>query len=107
MPAELATIKDLEEAKSEIMQAIAKLNNALSPEPIKEYLKVSEVLELFDISPNTLTKWRVELGLPSSRIGGQIYYSISDIRRFFDQNKVSTQSFTPDGKIINAQDGKI
>lgn len=107
MPFELATIEDLEEAKAEIMQAILTLNNSLSPEPIKEYLKVSEVLEMFNISTNTLTKWRVELGLPYSKIGGQIYYAFSDIRRFFAEHRISTQSFTTDGKVIHIGDGKI
>ena len=92
---DLATKKDLVAVKSEIIDALQKLLGIHEEKPKKEFLKGSEVKSMFDISENTLVKWRCVLGLPYSRIAGRLYYSISDIRKFIGERKISTQNFAP------------
>jgi len=94
---DLVTKEDLVAVKSEIIDALQKLLGIHEEKPKKEFLKGSEVKTMFGISENTLVKWRCILGLPYSRIGGQLYYSISDIRKFIDERKISTQNFALKG----------
>jgi len=50
----------------------------------RTWLKSAEVRRLLGISPGTLQNLRVNGSLPFRKIGGTIYYKLSDIHRLME-----------------------
>lgn len=48
----------------------------------------ADVKQLFNISDKTITNWKNEGILNPSKIGGSIYYELSDIKQTIQQNKI-------------------
>ena len=57
-------------------------------DPKKIVLDHFEFLELFKISRRTSQHWRAHFKIPHSRIGGRIYFQLSDIRKLLEAQKV-------------------
>ncbi len=57
-------------------------------DPKKIVLDHFEFLELFKISRRTSQHWRAQLKIQHSRIGGRIYFQLSDIRKLLEAQKV-------------------
>ncbi len=90
MPAEILTTDDLREFKIELikefknmLQQVHTVDNFQQ----RKFLKSSEVLELLDISPNTLYQLRVNRQLPFTKIGGTIFFDWVDIEAMMTKNK--------------------
>lgn len=53
-----------------------------------EYLSKRQVMELYDISNNTLMDVWVSNGLEIFRVSGKIYFSRKKINQFIEQHKI-------------------
>lgn len=56
---------------------------------MKRYMTVDEMTAYFDISPQTLAKWR-ELGLMCIEVGRRIYFDEKDVAQFLEAYKKSS-----------------
>lgn len=86
MSVEILTKDDLLQFKSELLDEIKKIlstNDGLE----KKWLKATEVRQLLDISPNTLTQMRINGQLGFSKVGGIYYYSKFDIEKMLQLHK--------------------
>lgn len=82
------TRQDLEDFKQELFTELRRRSFRPSKEkPPKEWLKSYEVRRLLGISANTLQTLRLNGTLPSSRIGGFIFYAYEDIRKLMESTK--------------------
>lgn len=90
---DLITKQDLEELKADMVSQIEQVLGQCScrggNKP--EYIKGSELKQMFNISENTLVSWRAQGGLPYSKVGGVCYYLLSDIYSFMENRRVATQ----------------
>ena len=55
---------------------------------MKDYMTIEEMTEYFDISPQTLAKWR-ESGLMYIEVNRRIYFDKKDIAEFLETCKKS------------------
>lgn len=79
MPAQIVTTDDLTKLKEDLIREMRAL---LRVGPIKKeskWLKSSEVKEILNISPNTLTAFRKNGSLPFTKVGGTFYYDKDEI----------------------------
>ena len=83
---ELATLNDLQQMKSEIIEELKKLFENKIPKQ-KKWVKSKEARELLKCSPGTLQNLRQTRQIEFTRIGGTIYYNIDSIIRRLEQNK--------------------
>lgn len=82
------TRQDLDDFKQELFAELRR--RSFSPpkeERPKEWLKSYEVRRLLGISANTLQTLRLNGTLPSSRVGGLIFYAYEDIRKLMESTK--------------------
>lgn len=89
MAANIITTDDLMEFKLELLDEIKLLLSKQSDTSQKRYIKSVEVMKLLQISPGTLQNLRINRTLPFTKIGGIIYYDLSDIHELMKVNKVS------------------
>jgi len=89
MAANIITTDDLMEFKLELLDEIKLLLSKQSGTSQKRYIKSVEVMKLLQISPGTLQNLRINRTLPFTKIGGIIYYDLSDIHDLMKINKVS------------------
>lgn len=54
-----------------------------------EYLSKQQVMELYDVSNNTLMQWTAAEGLPMFKVGGKIYFSRKKINNFIEKHQVN------------------
>ena len=85
MSVQIITTDDLREFKTELLDEIRNIINPQKSLTQKKWLKSSEVRRLLNISPGTLQTLRVNGTLPYNKIGGTIYYSITDIEKVLSQ----------------------
>jgi hypothetical protein len=80
MEVELITKKDLQELRVQLLADIKDLFATGSRvNVVKPWLKNSEVLDLLDMSANTLQRLRIAGKLRSTKVGGVHYYRYTDI----------------------------
>lgn len=89
MAANIITTDDLMEFKLELLDEIKLLLSQQSGTSQKRYIKSVEVMKLLQISPGTLQNLRINRTLPFTKIGGIIYYDLSDIHDLMRVNKVA------------------
>ena len=89
MAANIITTDDLMKFKLELLDEIKLLLSKQSDTSQKRYIKSVEVMKLLQISPGTLQNLRINRTLPFTKIGGIIYYDLSDIHELMKVNKVS------------------
>ena len=84
MNIELLTRKDLEDLKSQILDALNKQNlNSL-----ERWLRAKEAMEILGISSSKLQKMRINGQISFTTFGGIYYYDRQDINTMMDQNRV-------------------
>lgn len=81
---ELVTKADLQQMKSEILQALQEEHAQSSMS--KKWLKGKEVMEMLGISASGLQNFRINGVLPYSKLSGIIYYRQSDIEKILQDN---------------------
>ena len=80
--------------KAELEEAILKLRSELIGEfgfgngTPAIWLKSDEVMKILKCSKTTLRLLRNEGKLPASKIGGRFYYSLADIEKLFEENRM-------------------
>ena len=84
MNIELLTRKDLEDLKSQILDALNKQNvNSL-----ERWLRAKEAMEILGISSSKLQKMRINGQISFTTFGGIYYYDRQDINKMMDENRV-------------------
>ncbi|KAA8474176.1 helix-turn-helix protein [Arcticibacter tournemirensis] len=85
---EFITREDLESFKQELFAELRRPSfRPPKQEQQKEWLKSYEVRKLLGISANTLKSLRDNGTLPSTKVGGLIYYAYEDIRKLMEPKK--------------------
>lgn len=88
MPVEIITKEDLRSFKRELLSELKEL---IKENPVEQpqWIKSPQVRKLLSISPGTLQNLRVNGTLPYTKIGGVVYYSMSDIEKVLQSKKVN------------------
>ncbi len=86
MPTQILTIDDLREFKTELLTEIRNIFNQQQSPASKQWLKSSEVRRMLHISSGTLQTLRINGTLPFTKIGGTMYYKLSDIEALLAHN---------------------
>ncbi|MCK0135300.1 helix-turn-helix domain-containing protein [Arenibacter sp. S6351L] len=90
MAATIITTEDLLEFKLELLQEIKELiNESRTRVRTKEWLKSTQVMEMLNISPGTLQKFRSNGTLSYTKIGGLIFYEAGQIEKMLSDNLVT------------------
>lgn len=88
---QLLTVGDLEDFKEAILLEFKSLLKQHGGEPGKKWIKSAEVKKLLNISHNYLQQLRDTGALPFIRIGGAMYYEMSDIQKMMNAHKVKNE----------------
>ncbi len=86
MPAQILTIEDLREFKTELLNEIRNIFDQQQSPIQKKWLKSPEVRRMLNISPGTLQTLRINGTLSFTKVGGTMYYNLSDIEALLSQN---------------------
>ena len=87
MPQVIITLQDLQEFRLQLLNDLkGLLANQTETNPGKEWLRSPEVKRLLKISYGTLQNLRVNGTLPYKKIGGIIYYKMSDIDNLMNKS---------------------
>jgi len=86
---QLVTVLDLDMLKNEMLVAIKRMLVENEPQKSKQWIKSYEVKRLLKISTGTLQNLRANGELPFCKLGGTIYYDMTDINRMMEQRKIS------------------
>jgi hypothetical protein len=78
-PAQLVTIKDLEEFRTKMLMDIKMMLEGHLNKTTKRWLKSHEVRKMLSISPGTLQTLRNNGKIPFTKMGGLTYYDASQI----------------------------
>ena len=81
----VATLKDLERMKNEIIQALKETTHSKSNLE-KKWIRSKETREILGISSSTLQTMRIKGKIPFSKISGIIYYPIEGIQKLLNSN---------------------
>jgi excisionase family DNA binding protein len=91
MAATIITTEDLQIFKTELFTELKKL---LAEKPKNEprgYMKTWEVIRDFKVSKGKLQSMRASGELPFTRLGKNILFEYSDLKRLLDENKIQHQ----------------
>ena len=88
MPATVVTTDDLRELKTELLDQIKKMLQEQLGQPVKKWLKSTDVRDLLGISASTLQCIRDSNQLPFTRVGGVIFYDYDDIQEMLRSKQV-------------------
>lgn len=76
---------DLKEfASTLISQTKAELEQTISDSKAETYLSTEKVLEMFEISPTTLWRWKKRGYIVPVRLGGNDRYKLSDVKKLME-----------------------
>lgn len=90
MAVEIITKEDLMRFKRDLLQELKEIfKENMAEQP--QWIKSPQVRKLLDISPGTLQNLRVNGTLPFTKIGGVIYYSMTDIDKVLQSRKSTNQ----------------
>ena len=90
MAATIITTEDLMEFKQELLEEIREMFNENRAQIIKkEWLKSTQVMDMLNISPGTLQKFRHNGTLSYTKIGGLIFYEADQIEKILLENLVT------------------
>ena len=87
MPTLIVTTDDLRELKIELVQEFKKILQEQMGQPVKKWLKSTDVRDLLGISASTLQCMRDSNQLPFTRVGGVIFYDYEDIQKMLSTKK--------------------
>ena len=93
MAATIITTEDLMEFKEELLEEIREMFNENRAQVIKkEWLKSTQVMDMLNISPGTLQKFRHNGTLSYTKIGGLIFYEADQIEKILLENLVTNSN---------------
>ncbi len=78
------TKEDFMELKALLIEIKESLNGKVSKSEDKTWLKSAEVRKILGISPGTSQNLRINGSLPFRKIGGSMYYKLSDIHQLLE-----------------------
>ena len=84
---QLLTVGHLQDFREELLFEIQSMFKTLGGTPGKQWLKSAEVKKLLGISHGFLQRLRDYGTLPYSKIGGSIYYAVSDIEKMMEGSR--------------------
>jgi hypothetical protein len=87
---QLITMEDLETFKTGLLHEIEALLKEGTAQPVKKWLKSSEVKKMLGISAGTLQNLRVNGTLPFTKLGGIILYNYDGIAKLLESNSKSS-----------------
>ncbi|TAN15213.1 MAG: DNA-binding protein [Chitinophagaceae bacterium] len=93
MTVNILTKEDLHQFKAELLQEIQTLVTENAPAKLKKWLKSYEVCKTLGISRGTLQTLRDNGTLPSTLIGGLVFYDYDDILQLMKPNKSASKDF--------------
>jgi hypothetical protein len=88
MAAEIITTDDLREFKKELLSEIKKLLHEQGGQPTSKWIRSNEVKKMLGLSPGTLQNLRINGTLPFTKIGGVIFYNLTDIQKMLAENRI-------------------
>ena len=92
MAATIITTEDLLEFKLELLEEIREMFNENRAMVMKkEWLKSTQVMDMLNISPGTLQKFRHNGTLAYTKIGGLIFYEAGQIEKMLSDNLVNNE----------------
>ncbi len=94
MPAEEIIVATPSKLREIFSEEFSKIYNLLLQQTSvqKEFLTTGEVEEIFGISKSTLEVDRVKKrGIPYTKKGRLVLYSIEDVREYLEKNKIQVQ----------------
>lgn len=88
------------------------LRRQQQPAPLErlERMDTSEVLQLFQISPRTILRWRKSGAIPYEKVGGRVYY---DPKKLFDYatrvclDRSGSTDCTEEKRAVDCTDRKV
>ena len=84
----LASVNHIREIEKKLEKVSEKLNeNKIAAE--LQILDNADLKQLFNISDKTLINWRNTGLIPYSKIGGSIYYNLSDVKQLIQDTKIT------------------
>ncbi|MCF3109634.1 helix-turn-helix domain-containing protein [Niabella sp. CC-SYL272] len=83
----LVVLSDLADFKFELVSAFKVLLKEILGQPSKRWLKTSEVRKMLGMSAGTLQTLRNKGTIPSTKIGGVVYYDIEEIKKVLSSYK--------------------
>ena len=87
MAQEIITLQDLQAFRVQLLNDLRELlANQSETNPGKEWLRSPEVKKLLKISYGTLQNLRINGTLPYKKIGGIIYYKMTDINNLMNEH---------------------
>jgi hypothetical protein len=87
MSVNILTQEDLQTFKSEFLEELKIVLNAIPKTPQKQWLKSPEVRKMIGISKGTLQTLRNKKAISYTRVGGLTFYSYQDIVKMMEDNK--------------------
>lgn len=87
MPVEIITREDLANFKKELLQDLKTIISESKPQE-KKWIKGADVRKIMSISYGTLQTLRINGTLPFTKVGGIIYYKLTDIEKLLDKNSI-------------------
>jgi hypothetical protein len=85
MKVEFITKEDFEQFKSDISEMLSRLSSNTNNET---WLRSREVREMLGISNGTLQNMRIHGHIPYSKVGGSLFYKLTDLENVLEKNKV-------------------
>jgi hypothetical protein len=85
MNLEIVTREELTSFKQEVLELFKLVNNGQK----KQYLRSSEMRQMFNISAGTLQNMRINGTLPYSKVGTTILYDYDVVLAILNENRVN------------------
>jgi vacuolar-type H+-ATPase subunit I/STV1 len=89
--------EEIQKILDKIEELNLKIDNDLENKSKHVWLDLQDASDLLRITKRTLQNYRLKGFLPSSHIGGKVYYRLDDIETFLRKN-YSRSQLTPDSK---------
>jgi hypothetical protein len=86
---QLITVGDLETFKTDLLTELSLIIKGNNGQPVKRWLKATEVRKLLGLSPNTLKNLRLNGTLPCTQLGGVFYFDYNDLQKVFEELKTA------------------
>ena len=84
----LVTLEDLEFFKQDLLEAFKLVSKELMEQGGKKWLRSRDVKRLLGISHGTLQNMRNSRDLPYSKVGGVMFYDITEVYNMIESNRI-------------------
>lgn len=83
---ELLTIGDLETFKNVLLSELKTLLEESKSQPLKQWLRSSEIRKMLGVSSGTLQNLRINGTLSYTKVGGIVFYRYEDVVKLLEKN---------------------